>query len=243
MAEVTIPDIKLFSDGGADPNPGKGGFGVILSHKGYQKEFSQGYKLTTNNRMELMGVIFGLEQLKTKASVQVYSDSKYVVNGIEKGWAKRWKKNNWYRTKRDKAINYDLWDRLLKILDQHIVTFNWVKGHAGHLQNERCDQLASQAIRSSNLMDDEGYEGAEMAVQNSPKQNDTFNSSGAKTEKEGDKCRKCGVEVIKKPPKSKKRKPGQTYYFEYYLFCPSCKRIYLVEDARREIPPEISLFS
>ena len=91
---IEIPNIKLYSDGGAKPNPGKGGFGVILSHKGIEKEFLKGYKLTTNNRMELMGVIFGLEQLKVKSNVQVFTDSKYVVDGIEKGWAKNWKAND-----------------------------------------------------------------------------------------------------------------------------------------------------
>src|SRR5688572_23592342 len=92
-----LPEIDLYSDGGAEPNPGKGGFGVILSYKGNKKEFSQGYALTTNNRMELMAVIYGLERLKTKSIVKVFSDSQYVINGIEKGWAQKWKSKNWYR--------------------------------------------------------------------------------------------------------------------------------------------------
>ncbi len=151
------PNIKLYSDGGSKPNPGKGGYGIILSYKGINKEFSQGYLNTTNNRMELLGVIAGLERIKTKSNVQVYTDSKYVVNGIEKGWAKKWKRNGWYRNKTDKAINSDLWDRLLTLIDKHKVTLNWVRGHNGHAQNERCDELATEARLKNNLREDSGF--------------------------------------------------------------------------------------
>lgn len=232
-----IPDVELYSDGGAEPNPGKGGFGVILSHKGRRKEYFKGYKLTTNNRMELMGVIFGLEQLKTKSNVQVYTDSRYVIYGITKGWAVKWKQNNWYRTKTEKAINSDLWERLLNEISNHNVQFNWVKGHAGHPENERCDALASYGIYSKELIEDTGYEPSEITkkettiiiseIPNKPK---------IKIQNEGDLCRKCGEPVIKRiPSKSRKIKPNQTYYFEYYLYCPSCKNMYLVEEAKREI--------
>ena len=154
-----IPEIELYSDGGAEPNPGKGGFGVIMSYKGFKKEFSEGYRLTTNNRMELMGVIYGLERLKTKSIVNVYSDSQYVVDGITQGWAANWKSNNWYRTKTKKAINIDLWDKLLDLIaKQERVTFNWIRGHVGHPENERCDVLANLALNGENLLDDIGYE-------------------------------------------------------------------------------------
>lgn len=152
------PHILLYSDGGAEPNPGKGGFGVILSYKGHRKEFCRGYKHTTNNRMELSGVIFGLKQLKTTANVQIYTDSKYVVDGINKGWAEKWRQNNWMRKKNKPAINSDLWKELLLLLQKHRTTFNWVKGHAGHPENERCDALVGEAIRAGNLADDLGYE-------------------------------------------------------------------------------------
>ncbi|MFD0836693.1 ribonuclease HI [Mariniflexile aquimaris] len=222
-----IPDIELYSDGGAEPNPGKGGFGVILTYKGRSKEFFQGYELTTNNRMELMGVIFGLEQLKTKAKVTVYSDSKYVVDGIVKGWAVNWERNNWIRKKGNLVLNKDLWERLLDVIDKHEVTFNWVKGHAGHEENEHCDVLANQGINSEHKIKDEGYleylENIEYYQEQS-------------IVNEGDSCRKCHTSVIKKTPKSKKAKQGQTYYFEYYLFCPTCKTMYFVEEAKREIP-------
>lgn len=232
-----IPDVELYSDGGAEPNPGKGGFGVILSHKGRRKEYLKGYQLTTNNRMELMGVIFGLVQLKTKSNVQVFTDSQYVINGITKGWANKWKQNNWFRTKNCKAINSDLWDSLLNAIAQHNVQFNWVKGHAGHPENERCDALATYAMNSKELIEDTGYEPPEITkkettiiISEIPKK------SKIKIQNEGDLCRNCGVAVIKKTPsKSRKIKPNQTYYFEYYLFCPSCKTMYMVEEAKRLI--------
>ncbi|MDO7170550.1 ribonuclease HI [Mariniflexile sp. AS56] len=238
-----IPNIDLFSDGGAEPNPGKGGFGVILSYKGRSKEFYQGYQLTTNNRMELMGVIFGLEQLKTKSNVEVYTDSKYVVNGITKGWAEKWKKNNWYRKKNAKAVNSDLWEQLLNIIAKHQVNFNWVKGHDGHIENEKCDQLANKALNSNNLLEDQGYEPSGV-IEEQP--NETFKSTNLSSKNkilnEGDSCRKCNTTVIKKTPKSKKVKPDQTYYFEYYLFCPTCKTMYFVEEAKREISQQNNLF-
>ena len=131
-----IPEINLYSDGGAEPNPGKGGFGLIMSYKGIKREFSQGYELTTNNRMELLGIIYGLERLKTKSVINVFTDSRYVIDGIEKGWAERWKLKNWYRTKTEKASNYDLWDRLLTLISEHQeVVFTWVKAHSGNQDN------------------------------------------------------------------------------------------------------------
>lgn len=231
-----IPDIELYSDGGADPNPGKGGFGVILSYKGRRKEFCQGYKLTTNNRMELMGVIVGLSKLKTKSNVQVYTDSKYVINGITKGWANKWKQNNWYRTKTQKAINSDLWEMLLNEVAKHNVQFNWVKGHSGHLENERCDALATYALNSKELIEDTAY-----VLQEITKEETTIiiseipKKSKIKILKEGDFCRNCGVPVIKKSPSKRKIKPNQEYYYEYYLYCPSCKNMYMIDEAKRFI--------
>lgn len=244
MKEWTeIPDIELFSDGGAEPNPGKGGFGVILSYKGKRKEFFQGYKLTTNNRMELMGVIFGLEQLKTKSNVQVFTDSRYVIDGITKGWAEKWKKNGWKRKKNNPAINSDLWDRLLNAIAEHNVELNWVKGHSGHLENECCDALANKGINSKELIVDVGYEPKEIDNDQSSSTNKTYSKqSKIKIEKVGDECRKCGEPVIKKIPKKKKIKPNQSYYFEYYLFCPSCNTMYMTEDGKREITNQSELF-
>lgn len=230
-----IPEISLYSDGGAEPNPGKGGFGVIMSYKGFKREFSQGYELTTNNRMELMGVIYGLERLKTKSIVSVFTDSRYVIDGIEKGWAEKWRSKNWYRTKNEKAVNYDLWDRLLTLISaQQKVAFNWIKGHAGHLENERCDELALAALRSDNLLTDTGYQPNHLGSEEKG-EGENIQRSNIKIIADGDPCRKCGTRVVKKPTKKKMVKPGQTYYFEYTLFCPGCKTMYLVDDAKRDI--------
>ena len=233
MESKEIPEIELFTDGGAEPNPGKGGFGVILSYKGRQKEFFEGYELTTNNRMELMAVIFGLEKIKTKSKVTVYSDSKYVVDGIEKGWAENWERNNWIRRKGNLVLNKDLWERLLDVIDNHEVTFNWVKGHAGHIENERCDVLANKGINSVHKIKDEGYLEYLEHIEYYQEQ---------KIEKEGDLCRKCNTPVVKKKPKKRTIKPGQNYYFEYYLLCPNCKAMYMVDDAKREVSDDNTLF-
>ncbi len=232
-----IPEVNLYSDGGAEPNPGNGGFGVIMSYKGTKREFSQGYGLTTNNRMELMGVIFGLERLKTKSIVNVFTDSRYVIDGIEKGWAERWKSKNWYRTRTEKAINCDLWDKLLTLISAHQkVVFNWVKGHAGHLENERCDKLALAALKGDTLLVDEGYQPAQL--QTDELNDGDYNQPSVKNIKvtaEGDACRKCGTSVVKKPTKKKAAKSGQTYYYEYFLLCPSCTTMYFLVEAKREI--------
>lgn len=134
--------IEIFTDGACSGNPGAGGYGVILRYKGTTKELSGGEAHTTNNRMELMGVISGLSALKEPCEVKLYSDSKYIVDAVNQGWAKKWRANGWKRAKNEPALNSDLWARLLDLLEMHDVTFIWVKGHAGHPENERCDKLA-----------------------------------------------------------------------------------------------------
>jgi len=153
--------ILIHTDGGANPNPGPGGYGVVLNYKGSKKELSGGFRLTTNNRMELLSCIVGLEALKEKSNVVLFSDSQYIVNAIEKGWAKKWQKNNWKDKKGEQRSNYDLWAKLLPFCEKHAVEFKWVKGHAGNMDNERCDQLASQQARRKDLPVDKGYENAE----------------------------------------------------------------------------------
>lgn len=141
------PTVKIYTDGACSGNPGPGGYGVVLEFKGNIKELSGGEKLTTNNKMELTAVIKGLEALKKPCNVILCTDSKYVVDSIQKGWVYKWRDNGWMRTKKDKALNSDLWQRLLKLLEIHNVKFEWVKGHAGHPQNERCDKLAVQSYQ------------------------------------------------------------------------------------------------
>ena len=134
--------VYIFSDGACSGNPGPGGYGVILRFGDKEKELSGGESDTTNNRMELSGVIAGLEALKYPCKVFLQTDSKYVVDGIEKGWAKSWQRNNWIKSDKKPALNRDLWEKLLKLLEIHEVKFLWIKGHAGHAENERCDRLA-----------------------------------------------------------------------------------------------------
>jgi len=138
--------VTIYTDGACSGNPGPGGYGTVLIHGEYRKELSGGEAQTTNNRMEIMAVIIGLEALKQPCEVALYSDSRYVVDAIEKGWVTRWKQNNWMRNKKEAALNVDLWERMLPLLDVHKVAFHWVKGHAGHPENERCDELARAAI-------------------------------------------------------------------------------------------------
>jgi ribonuclease HI len=146
--------VEIFTDGACSGNPGPGGYGVILRSENRTKELSAGYRQTTNNRMELRAVIAGLEALKEKCTVNIYSDSKYIVDAVQQGWAKRWQNNNWYRNKNEKALNPDLWQELLELIDFHHVKFIWVKGHAGHVENERCDELAVAAAAGENLLED-----------------------------------------------------------------------------------------
>ncbi len=146
--------IKLFTDGAAQGNPGPGGYGTILKYGGHSKELSQGYRLTTNNRMELMAVIAGLEAIKKLGiPVTVYSDSKYVVEAVKQGWLWGWEKKDFKNKK-----NPDLWKRYISLHKKYKPEFVWIKGHAGHHENERCDQLAVAAAQDSDLLTDEEYE-------------------------------------------------------------------------------------
>jgi ribonuclease HI len=150
--------IRIYTDGGCSPNPGRGGYGAILACDGRQKEISGGFLETTNNRCEVYAAIAGLEALKRPGSiVTVISDSRYLVDGMTKGWALKWQRNNWMRTPDEKARNADLWARLLAVCARHKVSFEWVRGHVGHLENERCDQLAGEALKAENLPVDSGY--------------------------------------------------------------------------------------
>ena len=141
-----MKNVQIYTDGACSGNPGPGGYGAILVYKNFERELSEGFIETTNNRMELLGAIKALELLKEPCSVMLTSDSKYLVDGINLGWAKKWKSNNWFKPDKKKAQNIDLWERLLELLEIHTVTFVWVKGHAGHPYNERCDALAVAAI-------------------------------------------------------------------------------------------------
>ena len=134
--------VTLYTDGACSGNPGPGGWGAILAFQGTEKELSGGEKSTTNNRMELTAVIAGLSALKEPCVVELYSDSKYVIDGLSKGWAVSWQKNGWRKSDKKPALNPDLWEKLLELTAVHKMRYHWVKGHADNPKNNRCDQLA-----------------------------------------------------------------------------------------------------
>lgn len=155
-------DVQIFTDGSARGNPGPGGYGAVLrctlpDGRLYEKELSQGYECTTNNRMELLGVITALEALKRPCKVTLYSDSQYVINAFNQHWVEGWLKRGWKNAKKEPVKNIDLWQRLLKAKEPHDITWIWVKGHAGHPENERCDELATAAADSSHRLIDEEF--------------------------------------------------------------------------------------
>jgi len=239
-------EVIIYTDGACLENPGgPGGYGVVLSYSKHRKELSGGFYFTTNNRMEMMAAIIGLESLQRPCQVKLYSDSRYLVDAITKGWAKRWRNNNWWRNKEKKALNPDLWARLLDLCDKHQVEFTWIKGHAGHTENECCDKLATSAAKQDELPKDEGYvpnvkSGKKQSTSEGKSCKKVKNTSEGehckkvRVRSEGDPCRNCSTPVIKKIPRAKRRE-NQTYYYEYYLYCPDCKRMYMVEEAKRDI--------
>ena len=155
-----MKQVEVYTDGACSGNPGPGGWGAVLRYrfngKVYEKELSGGDASTTNNRMELMAAIAALEALTKPCQVDLYSDSKYLVDAFNQHWIDSWLKKNWKRGKNEDVKNVDLWKRLLKAKELHQVTFHWVKGHADHPQNERCDQLATSAADGTELYEDEG---------------------------------------------------------------------------------------
>jgi ribonuclease HI len=146
--------VLIFTDGACSGNPGPGGYGVIMRYGEGEKELSGGFRNTTNNRMELMGAIAALEALTEPCEAAITTDSQYLVNAVEKGWVYAWKQNGWRKKDRKMALNIDLWEKLLVSLAKHNVTFNWIRGHTGHPENERCDALAVAASLKQNLPED-----------------------------------------------------------------------------------------
>jgi len=148
--------IHIYTDGAASGNPGPGGYGIVMIYKQHRKEISEGFRLTTNNRMELLSVCIALESVKkSNANIILYSDSKYVVDAINLKWLDKWQMDGF-----KKKANVDLWQRFLKIRKKHHVKFVWVKGHSNNVENNRCDELAVAAYKNGNLKVDEGYEGS-----------------------------------------------------------------------------------
>jgi len=156
MEELKV--VKIYTDGSCVGNPGPGGYGTILHYEDHRKAVSGGFRLTTNNRMEIMAAIEGLKLLKFRCNVVVYSDSQYLVDAIMKGWALKWKSKRWKRNKKKRALNVDLWKELLELCEKHEVEFVWIKGHSGIWENEKCDMLSKNAAKSEALEIDEIYE-------------------------------------------------------------------------------------
>jgi ribonuclease HI len=161
--------VLIYTDGSTIDNPGPGGYGVVLRYKGHRKELSGGFRLTTNNRMELLACLEGLRALKRRCSVVLYSDSKYVVNGMTKGWAERWQAKGWKLSNDQDVKNADLWRRLVGLCHAHDVEFRWIRGHSGNRDNQRCDHLAMAAAQGQILAADEDYESTRREGLGSPR--------------------------------------------------------------------------
>jgi ribonuclease HI len=157
-----LKQVTIYADGACLGNPGPGGYGTLLFYGSHRREISGGCRLTTNNRMELRAAIAGLAALKERCAVTLYTDSQYVADGISKGWAQKWQQNGWQRNRQEKAKNIDLWEDLLALCRQQEVKFCWIRGHAGHPENEYCDKLAVAAAKQPELPPDLGYEDREI---------------------------------------------------------------------------------
>jgi ribonuclease HI len=151
-------EVTIYSDGACLGNPGPGGYGVVLIYRGKRKEISGGFRLTTNNRMEIMAAIAGLRALKTRCNVTLITDSQLLINTMTKGWAERWRRNGWKKRNNEDVLNVDLWKDLLELCEIHNVKFVWTQGHKGDPENERCDALAREAASKKDLPPDTGYE-------------------------------------------------------------------------------------
>jgi ribonuclease HI len=153
-----MKQVTIHTDGGCKGNPGPGGFGAVLVFGKHRKEISAGYRMTTNNRMELRAAIAALELLREPCDVTIHSDSKYLVDAVNKKWIAGWQKKNWINSQKQPVKNRDLWERLIAAMVPHKITFKWVKGHAGDAENERCDELANHAVKSTKLLVDDGFQ-------------------------------------------------------------------------------------
>jgi ribonuclease HI len=152
-----LRQVEIYTDGGCIGNPGPGGYGVVLKHGSHRREISGGFRRTTNNRMEILAAVIGLQALKEPCRVTLYSDSEYLVRAMSEGWVTRWQAQGWMRTRKEAAKNPDLWESLLEAAESHTIEWRWVRGHAGNRENERCDWLAMRAAQGKGLPVDEGY--------------------------------------------------------------------------------------
>jgi ribonuclease HI len=185
-----LPEVQIFTDGACEGNPGPGGYGVVLKLGGHRKELCGAFRETTNNRMELMAAIVGLQALNRPCRVRLTTDSEYLAESVGKGWAERWCQNGWWRSANQRAANHDLWAQLLDLLAKHQVTVVWIRGHAGHAENACCDRLARSAIGSPGAGIDQGCEQSK--------------SGGPRSMPEGHPCFNCRTPVVKRSPKRRR---------------------------------------
>jgi ribonuclease HI len=157
---MPLPTVTIYSDGACLGNPGPGGYGTVLLAGEHRKELSAGYRRTTNNRMEMLGAIVGIESLKRPSAVTLWSDSQYLIHAMTKGWLEGWQKRGWRTASKEPVKNQDLWQRLLRAIEPHEIEWRWVRGHTGNPENERCDQLAVAAASGGDLLVDEGFANA-----------------------------------------------------------------------------------
>ena len=222
--------VIIYTDGACLGNPGPGGYGVVVLAGSHRKELFGGFRVTTNNRMEILAAIIGLEALKHSCKVTLYSDSAYLVNAVRSGAALRWRQNHWRRDRGKMVKNPDLWECLLNVCERHDASFVWVKGHANVKENERCDELSVTAAKGSALGIDDIFEQENPGLHVRSNPPSPTAESTQKITKEGQPCRKCGEPVVKRRPR---RKHGSQYYYEYYLYCPQCRTMYMVDEAKR----------
>ncbi len=225
--QKSIKKVTIFSDGGVAQGHGAGGYGVVMRFGDTTKELSEGFLKTSVPRMELMAAIAGLEALKHSCRVRLYSDSRYLIDAVNQGWLFRLAANHWKKTR---TQNIDLWKRFLDAYLRHEVEMVWVKGHAGIADNERCDELATLAMRKSDLQTDSGFHPAKRSRANKTKKTKAVELVGAtKAMKIGDPCRHCQQPLVRRDANSSVQ-PAPTY--AWYLYCESCHKKYIVEEAK-----------
>lgn len=216
-----IKHVTIYINCACVPNPGLGSFGIVLLYGNARKEISSGFRQTTSNRIGVFAAIKALEFLKEPCEVTLHSNSEYLVDTMIFGWAKHWKLNDWPTNKQHRAVNFDLWEKLLTLCEKHQVEFSLTKDCVRNSETEICTNLSHAATVRNDLQIDESYENRSDEV-----------GTRVKITSEGQPCRKCSTPVIKKIPR-KKLKHSQSYYFEYYLFCPACHTMYMMEEAKR----------
>jgi len=230
------PHVTIYATGRARLNPGPGGYGVVLLYGQNRKELSRSFELTTINRAHLFAVIAGLEALSKPCQVFLYNTSQYVIDAVENGSVFRLRNNEWKTLMGEKTKNSDLWERFATAFEKHDIELIRIKKGSSVPDYERCDELAIEAIESADKFCDVGYlpNGDDQITQLA-----NIQSLGTKSKithtQVGEACRKCGTAIIRRNPKRKKLKQKQTYYYEWYLYCPNCKAMYMVEEAKRII--------